>query len=52
MIGGLIMVVVLLVVLPVTFMVSGAVAAVVLGQSLWKSGEARAEISELVDLNR
>lgn len=52
MIGGLIMVVVLLVILPLTFMVSGAVAAAVLGHSLWRDGEARAEGGELVDLDR
>lgn len=52
MLGGLVMVLVLIVILPVTFMVTGAVVAVVLGNSLWKDGETRAEGSELVDLNR
>ena len=52
MLGALIMVSVLLLILPVTFVVSGAIGAVVLGQSLWKDGEARAGDSELVDLNR
>ena len=52
MLGAVIMVLILTVVLPVTFMVSGALIAIVLGQSLWRDGESRASRSELVDLNR
>lgn len=50
--GGLVMAFVLVVALPVIFMVTGALAAVVVGESLWRDGEARAEGSEPVDLNR
>ncbi len=52
MLGGLIMVLVLVVALPVTFLVTGAVLSVILGQSLWRDGEDRHRGSELVLLNR
>ena len=47
MLGALIMV--LVVVLPVTFMVSGAITALVLGESLWRRGETRASDAGLVE---
>lgn len=51
MLGALIMALVLIVGLPVSFLLTGAVATMVLGQTLWSDGEARAQHSELVDLN-
>lgn len=50
MLGALIMVLVLVIGLPGTFMAGGAVLAVVLGQSLWRSGETGDR--ELLELNR
>jgi ubiquinone biosynthesis protein UbiJ len=50
--GAVIMVLVLTVALPVTFMITGAVLSMVLGWSLWSDGEVRAADSELVQLNR
>ena len=52
MLGAVIMVLVLTVALPVTFMITGAVLSMVLGWSLWSDGESRAAGSELVQLNR
>ena len=52
MLGAVIMALVLTVVLPVTFMLIGAVLSMLLGWSLWRDGEERAGDSELVDLNR
>lgn len=52
MLGALIMAFVLLVGLPVSFLLSGTIATMVLGQTLWADGERRAGGSELVDLNR
>jgi len=52
MLGGLIMVFVLVVGLPVTFLVTGTVLSVILGQALWRDGEDRHRGSELVSLNR
>lgn len=52
MLGALIMAFVLIVGLPVGFLLSGTVATMVLGQTLWADGESRAEGSELIDLNR
>lgn len=51
MIGAVIIVVVLLVVLPVGFLMGGAVVAAILGESLRRDAEKRHEGSELVDLN-
>ena len=51
MIGPLLIVVALVVVLPVAFIITGGVIAVVLGQSLSKEGEYLNEGSELIDLN-
>lgn len=52
MLGGFIMVFVLVVGLPVTFLVTGTVLSVILGHSLWRDGEDRHRGSELVVLNR
>lgn len=51
MLGAVIIVIVLLVVLPVGFLVGGAVIAGLLGSALKADGEARHQGSELVDLN-
>jgi len=51
MIPALIMAVALLVVLPVVFIISGGVIAVILGQTLSKDVEYLHEDSELVELN-
>lgn len=51
MIGAVIIVVVLLVVLPVSFLVGGGVFAAILGSSLKADAEHRHEGSELIDLN-
>lgn len=52
MFGAMIMAFVLIVGLPVGFLLSGAIATMVLGQTLWSDAEARAQGNELVDLNR
>jgi hypothetical protein len=52
MIGPAIIVVVLLVVIPVGVLMTGAVVAAALGWFLRDNGEATHEGSELVDLNR
>lgn len=51
MIGAAIIVVVLVVVLPVGFLIGGAVVAALMGQSLDADARRRHEGSELVDLN-
>lgn len=51
MIGPLLIIVALVVVLPVAFIITGGVIAVILGQSLSKEGEYLNEGSELLDLN-
>ena len=51
MLGAVIIVIVLLVVLPVGFLVGGAVVAAIMGESLHRDGLARYADSELVDLN-
>jgi len=51
MIGPLLIIVGLVVVLPVAFIITGGVLAVILGQSLSKEGEYLNEGSELIDLN-
>ena len=51
MLGAVIIVVVLLVVLPVSFLVGGGAFAAVLGSSLKADAEKRNEGSELIDLN-
>jgi len=50
-IGAVIIVLVLVVVLPVGFLVGGAVVAGLLGSALKADGEARNAGSELIDLN-
>jgi hypothetical protein len=40
------------VVLPIVFIVSGLLVAIILGAALKKNGEATHEGSELIDLNR
>jgi hypothetical protein len=50
-VGAVIIVLVLLVVLPVGFLVGGAVVAAVMGQSLDADARARHEGSELNELN-
>ncbi len=52
MFGGFIMVLVLVVGLPITFLVTGTLLSVILGQTLWRDGEDRHRGSELVLLNR
>jgi flagellar basal body-associated protein FliL len=49
--GPIIVVFVLLIVLPVTFLVGGAVVAIALSMSLKSNAEATHEGSELIDLN-
>ena len=51
MLGAVIIVVALLVVLPVSFILTGGVLSVLLGHSLRKEAEYRHEGSELLDLN-
>jgi hypothetical protein len=51
MIGPLLIIVGLVVVLPVAFIITGGILAVILGQSLSKEGEYLNEGSELIDLN-
>ena len=50
--GPVIIVSVLLIVLPVSFFVGGAVVAMVLSSQLKSNAEATHEGSELIDLNR
>jgi hypothetical protein len=52
MLGGLIIVLVLVVVLPVAIMMTGPLVAGALGWSLKEDAEARNEGSELIELNR
>ena len=49
--GAIIIIVALLVVLPVTFIITGGVLSVVLGHSLRMEGEYRHEGSELIETN-
>ena len=51
MVGAVIIVVVLLVVLPVAFLIGGAIVAAIFGESLRRDAERRHEGSELLDLN-
>lgn len=51
MLGALIILVVLLVVLPVVFIITGAIISVILGHSLRMEGEYRNEDSEYLPLN-
>ena len=51
MIGPILIVIVLVVALPIAFIITGGVLAVILGQSLAKEGEYLNEGSELIDLN-
>ena len=46
------MLLVLVVVLPIVFIVSGLAVAIILGAALKSNGEATHEGSELIDLNR
>jgi flagellar basal body-associated protein FliL len=50
--GPFIIVFMLLIVLPVSFLVGGAVVAMVLSSALKSNAEAMHEGSELIDLNR
>ncbi len=52
MLGGILMILVLVVVLPVAVMMSGAVVAAALGWSLKDDAEATHEGSELIALNK
>ena len=52
MLGGILMIVVLVLVLPVAVMMSGAVVAAALGWSLKDDAEATHEGSELIALNK
>lgn len=51
MIGGIVIAVVLLLVLPVAFIITGGILSVILGQSLSKEGEYLNEGSELIQTN-
>lgn len=51
MIGAAAMMFVLVVGLPVMFMVSGTLIAMIIGQCLWRDGETRFEGDERVELN-
>ncbi|MFM7064211.1 MAG: hypothetical protein ACKO04_12065 [Actinomycetes bacterium] len=51
MLGALIILVALLVVLPVSFIITGGVLSVILGHSLRKEAEYRHEGSELLETN-
>ena len=51
MLGAIIIIVALLVVLPVSFIITGGVLSVVLGHSLRMEGEYRHEGSELIETN-
>ena len=50
--GPIIVVFVLLIVLPISFLIAGAVIAMVLSSALKSNAEATHEGSELIDLNR
>ena len=50
--GPIIVVFVLLIVLPISFLIVGAVIAMVLSSALKSNAEATHEGSELIDLNR
>jgi flagellar basal body-associated protein FliL len=50
--GAVIIVVVLLVVLPVSFLIGGAIVAAILGSSLNADADNRYEGSELIDLGK
>ena len=52
MVGAVIIVIVLVVILPILFIVSGLLVAIILGAALKQNGEATHEGSELIDLNR
>jgi hypothetical protein len=52
MLGAVLIVIVLVVVIPVGVLISGGVAAALLGWSLKEDAEGRNEGSELVELNR
>jgi hypothetical protein len=52
MIGAIVLAVVIVIVMPVGVMMSGAVAAALLGTAATSDAEARYEGSELVDLNK
>ena len=52
MLGALLMVLILLVVLPVAFLIGGAILAAIFGQSLTVTKERDHEGSELVELNK
>jgi hypothetical protein len=49
--GALVIAVILLVVIPVSIILTGAVVAAILGTTLKENGEATHEGSELIDLN-
>ena len=50
--GAVIIVIVLVVILPIAFILSGLLVAIILGAALKQNGEATHEGSELIDLNR
>ena len=52
MLGGILMIVVLVIVIPVAVMMTGAVVAAALGWSLKQDAEATHEGSELIALNK
>jgi hypothetical protein len=49
--GAAIIVFVIVVMLPVVYLLSGAVASAIVGWALWKHAEIEHEGSELIDLN-
>lgn len=50
-VAGAVAIVIVLLLLPVLVVMSGAIGAAILGESLWRDGAARNADSELTDLN-
>jgi hypothetical protein len=48
---GAVAIIIVLLLLPVAVLMSGAVASAILGHLLWKDAETRHEGSELIELN-
>jgi hypothetical protein len=49
--AGPVLIILVLMLIPVAVVMSGAVAAAILGHVLWKDAETRHEGSELIELN-
>jgi hypothetical protein len=52
MIGAIVLAVVIIIAIPMTVLISGGVAAAIIGRFLKEEGEASHEGSELIELNR